>query len=187
MSIFKTKFLQAALPDAPFDGWTEALMRRTAEKLGVPAARVDMEFPRGAADLAAFLGDWATEEALKKKLDAPRMHERIAQGVRRRLEILGPHREAVAAALKLNALHLPRALWHTADKIWWAAGDTATDHNHYTKRALLSAVIASTTLYWLNDSSREQEKTWRFLARRIDNVLAFGQKLAQVKSFLKGA
>jgi hypothetical protein len=36
-----------------------------------------------------------------------------------------------------------RLLWEAADAIWRWAGDTATDENHYTKRLILSGVIAS--------------------------------------------
>ena len=35
-----------------------------------------------------------------------------------------------------------KLVWKTADKIWNWAGDTSSDYNYYTKRALLSAVIA---------------------------------------------
>ena len=36
-----------------------------------------------------------------------------------------------------------RTLWHTADAMWHAAGDTATDFNHYTKRMTLGAVYSA--------------------------------------------
>ncbi len=102
----------------------------------------------------------------------------------------GTGREAVRAALTFLALpprniHLPKCVWATADKIWRAAGDTATDYNHYTKRILLSGVLSATTLYWLNDDSAKKEKTWAFLDRRIDNVLKIGQGMNQVIGKLK--
>ena len=102
--------------------------------------------------------------------------------MRTRLEILQPHKPAVSAALAFMALpprnlHLPKMVWTTADRLWQAAaGDTATDFNHYTKRLLLAGVLTSTTLYWLNDKSHGQENTWAFLDRRIANVLKVGQK-----------
>lgn len=187
---FKTKFLLAALPDVPFDGWTRELMERTTEKLKIAQDKVDMEFPRGIRDLVAYFSVWATDETLKKlkktDLAALRVRDRIALGVRTRLEILGPHKQAVSAALSFMALpthsfSLPKLVWHTADKLWWAAGDTATDYNHYTKRILLSGVLSSTTLYWLNDTSKGHAQTWAFLDRRIDNVLKIGMKIAQFK------
>jgi len=190
ISPFKTKFLLAALPDVPFDGWTDALLARTAERLGVPENRTDMEFPRGVRDLVAYFSLWATDETIKKlkKADLPsqRVRDRIALGVKTRLQILAPHKPAVSSALSFMALpphsfSLPKLVWHAADKIWWAAGDTATDYNHYTKRILLSGVLTSTMLYWLNDTSKGHDHTWSFLDRRIDNVLKIGMKLSQFK------
>ena len=34
--------------------------------------------------------------------------------------------------------------WETADALWRWAGDTATDENHYSKRAILGTVLATT-------------------------------------------
>jgi ubiquinone biosynthesis protein COQ9 len=185
-SAFKTRFLLAALPEVPFDGWTEELMDRTAARLRIPHSKMDMEFPGGANDLADYFSFWATEEAVRKmkksRLGGMRVRDRITLGVRALLEVLSPHKQAAAAALSpARSLSLPRRLWHAADKIWWAAGDTATDYNHYTKRALLSGVIASTALYWLNDTSKGHAGTWAFLDRRIDNVLKIGMKISKFK------
>ena len=37
-----------------------------------------------------------------------------------------------------------RLAWASADCLWRWAGDTATDENHYSKRAILAAVLGST-------------------------------------------
>ncbi len=187
---FKTKFLLAALPDVPFDGWTTELMERTATRLKLSDGKLAAAFPDGIRDLVIYFSVWATEETLKKlkkmDLDSMRVRDRITAGVRTRLEILHPYKQAVSSALAFMALPpqnllLPKQIWHTADRLWWAAGDTATDYNHYTKRLLLSGVLTSTTLYWLNDTSKNNELTWGFLDRRIENVLKIGQKMAQFK------
>jgi ubiquinone biosynthesis protein COQ9 len=65
------------------------------------------------------------------------------------------------------------------------AGDRATDYNYYTKRLLLAGVLSSTTLFWLNDRSKDHAATWAFLDRRIDEVLKVGGRLGKtVKSLL---
>lgn len=193
--LLKNKFLLASLPDVPFDGWTDALMERTAKKLKFSPKKLRQMFPHGAEDLAVFFSEWATEETLKKfakmKLDTMRVRDRITAGVRLRLEILAPYKPAVSSAMSFlslppRSLSLPRLVWHTADKIWWAAGDTATDYNHYTKRILLSGVLTSTTLYWLNDTSTDHRQTWDFLDRRIEDVLQIGQKLSRFKKRKEG-
>lgn len=186
----KAKFLLTALPDVPFDGWTAALMDRTSAKLKISDDKLAVIFPEGVGDLVAYFFAWATEETLKKlkreNISAMRVRDRITLGVRTRLEILTPHKQAVAAALSFMALpprsfQLPKMVWQTADRLWWAAGDTSTDYNHYTKRMLLSGVLTSTLLYWLNDKSKDHAQTWGFLDRRIENVLQIGQKIAQFK------
>ena len=186
----KTKFLLTALPDIPFDGWTDELMERTAGKLKLSDKKCAELFPHGVKDLVIYFSEWATDEMLKKlkktDLESLRIRDRITLGVRTRLEILKPYKEAFSAATAFlsrppQSLQLPKLIWHTADKIWWAAGDTATDYNHYTKRILLSGVLTSTTLYWLNDDSHDQQQTWHFLDRRIEEVLKIGKKISQFK------
>ena len=188
--LFKSKFLLAALPDVPFDGWTNELMARTAKRLKLSDEKLRRSFPSGIEGLVVYFFEWATAETLrqleKKDLNAVRVRDRITLGVRTQLEILQPRKQEFSAAMAFLALPprnflLPRMLWHAADKLWWAAGDTATDYNHYTKRLLLAGVITSTTLYWLNDASKGQEQTWAFLDRRIENVLKIGQKIARFK------
>jgi len=180
------RILEAILPDVAFDGWDDGLFDRADKRLGLASGSAARAFPDGTLGLVLHFSDWANRQMLEKmpakKIDAMRVRDKIALGVRSRLEVLAPHKQALSAALAYLAppprnLYLPRLVWRTADEIWRRAGDTSTDYNHYTKRILLSGVITSTTLYWLNDSSDGNEKTWEFLARRIDDVLKVGQKL----------
>ena len=53
------------------------------------------------------------------------------------------------------------------------AGDTATDYNHYSKRAILGSVYGATLAVFLNDDSDDHADTKAFLARRIDGVMRF--------------
>lgn len=71
----------------------------------------------------------------------------------------------VARAAKLG--------WHAADIMWRAAGDTAVDYNHYTKRTLLAGIYTATLLAFVNDESEDHADTRAFLARRIDGVMRF--------------
>ncbi len=171
----------ALLPNVPFDGWSVAAIAAAGERAGFDRARVAELFPRGARDVVAAFSHWAdrkTLEALEERdLGAMKIRDRIALGVRTRLELLTPHREAVRRALALLALpqHAPLALkllYDTVDALWYAAGDTATDFNFYTKRALLAGVYAATTLYWLDDRSPDGAATLAFLERRLADVMA---------------
>ena len=113
----------------------------------------------------------------KEGVAALKMRERIKNAVRIRLErhageprggARGPWR---CSSLPFNAGLALKLLYRTVDAMWYAAGDTSTDFNFYTKRATLAGVYSSTLLYWLNDRSPGSEATWGFLDRRIDDVM----------------
>ena len=76
-------------------------------------------------------------------------------------------------ALPTNVPFAAKLGWRSADIMWRLAGDTATDYNHYSKRAILGAVYASTMAVFLNDESDGFADTRAFLARRIDQVMRF--------------
>ena len=74
-----------------------------------------------------------------------------------------------------------RILWRTADRIWRALGDTSTDENFYTTRAILSGVLASTYARWFTDNTPDHAETWTFLDARIENVMQFEKFKARLK------
>ena len=113
-----------------------------------------------------------------------KIREKIRALVWRRLEIMGPAREAVRRALAILVMpqNIPLGLrisWRSADLMWRIAGDTSTDFNHYTKRMTLGAVYGSTLLVWLDDQSEGWQETSAFLDRRIDDVMKFEKLKAQ--------
>ncbi len=184
----REKLLLATLPHVPFDGWSEAAIRAGAEDAGLSPAEALNAFPAGPAEALAVFSDWADRQMLarleKTDLDTLKVREKVAAGVRLRLEVLEPHKEAVRRGLAFlslppNAGQGLKGLHRTVDAIWTMAGDRATDYNYYTKRLLLAGVLSSTTLFWLNDRSDGHEATWAFLDRRIDEVLKIGGRLGK--------
>lgn len=176
----RERLLDAALPHVVFDGWSEATLRRAAQDAGEDLALARLAFPRGGLDMALAFhrrADRQLAAALDRAdLQTMRMRDRIAFCVRKRVEVVADHREAVRRgaslfALPMNAPEGARAVWETADLIWTRCGDESTDYNWYTKRAILASVISSTMLYWLGDQSTDFVSTWAFLERRIDNVM----------------
>jgi ubiquinone biosynthesis protein COQ9 len=125
--------------------------------------------------------DWADRQMLARleneDLERLRLRDRIAAAVRARIEVLAPYREATRRALAARALPNTamggfQNLWRTVDRMWLAAGDAKDDGVAvYTKRATLAAIYTATVLYWLEDTSLDQEDTWAFLDRRIDGVM----------------
>jgi ubiquinone biosynthesis protein COQ9 len=184
----RERLLLASLAHVPFDGWSDAAIRAGAEDAGLTPAEALNAFPAGPAEALALFSDWADRQMLARldaiDLDALKVRERVAAGVRLRLEALTPHKEAVRRGLSFlalppNAGRGLKSLHRTVDAIWTMAGDRSTDYNYYTKRLLLAGVLSSTTLFWLNDRSEGHQATWAFLERRIDEVLRIGGRLGK--------
>ncbi len=185
----KDQLLDAALGHVPFDGWSEATFQAAIVDTDVTPALARAVCPRGAVDLAVAYhvrGDALMEDRLKAEdLSALRFRDRIAAGVRFRIEAV-TDKEAVRRGTTLFALPMhagdgAKAIWGTAGKIWNALGDTSDDVNWYTKRATLSGVYSATVLYWLGDDSADNQATWEFLDRRIDDVMQIEKVKAQVR------
>lgn len=183
--------LAAALPHVPFDGWTDRTLAEAVEDAAVDASLARLAFPRGGLDLAlAFHADRdraLAHDLAEADLLGLRFRDRVAYAIVRRLELVAGEREAVRRGAALFALphHAAdgaRALWHTADTIWTALGDTSRDFAWYSKRATLAAVWSSTLLYWLGDDSPNFSATRDFVARRIDDVM----RVEAVKAKIRG-
>ena len=189
----RDRLADAIAQEAAFSGWTNLAMRNAGETLGA-ATDARRLFPGGPADVLAYLSrraDARTVEALEKEGGELRTRDRIALGVRLRIQNTVGGKESVRRGLALLAMPFngPLALqllYRTVDAIWYAAGDSSTDFNFYSKRALLGGVFSSTLLYWLNDRSADDEATWAFLDRRLENVMSFEKLKANVRSWKPG-
>ena len=191
----KEALLNAALLHVPFDGWSEATFQAAIADSDVSPAVARAVCPRGTVDLAVAYhnrGDATMEQRLVSEMLPDRFRDKVAAAVRFRIEAVDD-KEAVRRGTTLFALPIyakdgAQAIWGTADKIWTALGDTSDDVNWYTKRATLSGVYSATVLYWLGDDSTDNQATWDFLDRRIDDVMRIEKIKAQVRDnkFLSG-
>lgn len=168
--------------NAAFDGWGDAAIDAAAAAAAIapPLARLAFKGAPVAAIDAWFAAiDRAMLEALPpERLVAMKVRQRITSLIEARLDLFAPDREALRRARAILAMpqHLSAAArlgWRSADVMWRAAGDTAVDYNHYTKRATLLAVYAATLTVFLDDDSEGQADTRAFLARRIDGIMRF--------------
>ncbi len=181
------RLLDAALPFAGEMGWSAVTLSRAARRVGLSDGETSLLLPHGVRDLAALLSrrhDAAGMAALSgidpKTL---KIRERIAAGVMARLDAAFENEAALRRWAGFLALptNLPLALrlvWETADTIWRWAGDTATDENHYSKRAILSGVLISTLAVRLSQGREASEGE---LAARIQNVMDFEKWKAGIK------
>lgn len=182
------RLLDACLAHVPFDGWSEATVKAGAKDAEIDMTMVRALCPRGAVDLALAYharGDAAMVARMKSGDLPERFRDKIAAGVRFRIEAV-TDKEAVRRgttlfALPMHAADGAKAIWGTADKIWDTLGDTSDDVNWYTKRATLSGVYSATVLYWLGDDSVNNQATWEFLDRRIEDVMRIEKVKAQVR------
>lgn len=173
--------LEGMLPHVVFDGWTRRALDAGARDAGFDADLVARVFPGGLRDVAGHFSEFIDQKMIiaAEKLalaDMP-IRQRISTLVRLRLELLVPHREAVRKVLAYLALPgntrvALQSTQSTVNRMWYAAGDSATDYNYYTKRGLLAGLYSATVLYWLADESEGFSDTWSFLDRRIENVMA---------------
>lgn len=185
----RPRLVAAMLPHVPFDGWSPAALRAAAADAGIDAdlAMVVFTGPADMVDAYTALADEAMTAALAAEgIETLKVRERIRRAVRTRLEQALLHREAVRRALAVlampaNAALGARILWRTADAMWRAAGDSATDFNHYSKRLILGGVYSATLLVWLDDASEGEADTWAFLDRRIDGVMRFEKAKARLR------
>jgi ubiquinone biosynthesis protein COQ9 len=190
-SALRDRLAEAVAAEAAFTGWSQLAIRTAAGQIeaGADAERL---FPGGPTEVLAYLSDRADQRTVAG-LEAAgaltfKIRERIKLAVRLRIEATVGGKESVRRGLALLALPFNgplglRLLYRTVDAIWYAAGDTSTDFNFYTKRATLAGVFSSTLLYWLNDRSEGNEATWSFLDRRIDDVMRFEKWKAEVRSW----
>lgn len=184
----KSALLDAALLHVPFDGWSESTFRAAAADVSVEIGMARAVFPRGAVDLALAYharGDAAMIARMQSDELPERFRDKISAGVRFRIEAVSDkevvRRGTTLFALPTHAADGARAIWGTADKIWNTLGDTSDDVNWYTKRATLSGVYSATLLYWLGDDSVDNQATWEFLDRRIEDVMRIEKIKAQVR------
>jgi ubiquinone biosynthesis protein COQ9 len=173
---------------AAFDGWNEQAIAMAAGEIGVPADRARLAFPDGAEGMIDAWFDWVDKAMLlafpPERIAGMKIRERIRDLILFRLEAVAPQREALRRALSIlampqNAPSGAKLAWRSADRIWRVAGDNATDFNHYTKRAILLGVYASTSLVFLDDESEDLAATRAFLERRIDEVMRFEKAKAR--------
>jgi ubiquinone biosynthesis protein COQ9 len=173
------QLLDAALKIAPTEGWTSRLATMAGKACGLSPGETELLLPQGPADLAALLSRRHDAQALAAldEVDPKtlKIRERIARGVEARVAAAAADEAAVRRCAGFLALppHMAlgaRLAWASADVLWRWAGDTATDENHYTKRALLAGILTGAIAIRLSSGP---QAALAFTDRRIANVMAF--------------
>ncbi|HLY77979.1 MAG TPA: COQ9 family protein [Caulobacteraceae bacterium] len=189
----EARVLAEALKLAPRMGWTWSMTQAAGAAAGFSLGETELLLPGGPRDLAALhsrAGDAAAMAALAGVDPVSlKIRERIRRGALARTEAAmateaATRRWAGFLALPPNAALGLRLVWESADAIWNWAGDTATDENHYSKRALLAGILMATLLVRLSQGEAAAAAT---LDRRIEAVMAFERFKGRVGKFRLGA
>lgn len=177
--------------NAAFDGWSYAAVESAAVELEIEPEVAALAFNGNAMRMVDAWIDSIDQELAHRltasRLNALKIRDRITILLATRLEIMNPDREALRRAMAImampqNIVRGTKVGWRSADRMWRMAGDTASDFNHYTKRATLSAVYGSTLSVFVNDESPDFIDTRAFLDRRIENVMQFEKVKAQARA-----
>ncbi len=181
------RVLDEALRLAPKAGWNAGLVSKALAAAGLSEAEGQLLLPEGPRDLAALLSRRHDAVALRKletfDLATLKIRQRIREGVVARLDAAQEHADvlrplAAFLAFPTNLALALRLTWESADVVWRWAGDTATDENHYSKRAILSGILISTLAV---DMASGRASALTHLDARIDNVMAFEKWKAGLK------
>jgi ubiquinone biosynthesis protein COQ9 len=169
--------LDEALKLAPVHGWTRKTTALAGKAAGMSAGETELLLPHGPQDLAALLSRRHDARALTElgNPDNMKIRERIRRAVEARLDAAAQDEPATRRwmgflALPPNLGLAGRLAWESADHLWRWAGDTATDENHYSKRAILAGILSSAMAMRMTSGRKE---ALAFVDRRIEDVMRF--------------
>lgn len=185
--------LPALLAEAAFGGWNDASLHKACGG----ELESKLLFPQGISDAVVAYTTALNDEMEAHCLNLPgfatlKIRQKIREGLWFRLQSHQRHREATLQLMSYYALphHLPAAsqhAWAMADRLWYLAGDTATDYNYYTKRTLLAGIYSASLFCFVTDHTPDLQTTSGFLDRRIENVMQFESLKHKVKGWFQAA
>lgn len=183
----KTALFNALLAHVPFDGWSQAALRRAAEEVGVSHGLAEDWFP----DAMTMIDHY--HDLANAAMSVPAglgIRDGIKAAILSRLDYVKNDREAVRRALSVAAL--PNNLYgsmkrdyRTADAMWQLVGSNDQGFDWATKRTSLLAVYGATLFYWLREE--DEAKVEAFLDRQLDRLLAVMGPIGRFKSRIFGA
>ena len=180
------KILDAALKEVLTHGWHMSAVSSAVQQLGYPAVtaglvdNIDQLVLHHIKSSNKKLDTWMEAEVKRLTADG------------QRLPITKFIRSCIVTRLSMNIPYIEAGVWsegvarvcgsaegvcqgvetwqQVCDDIWYRAGDTSHDMSWYTKRLSLAAVMATTDVFMVQDSSDNYQDTWDFLDRRLDDL-----------------
>jgi ubiquinone biosynthesis protein COQ9 len=174
-------------------GWNDETLKSAVVKAGFDEKFSELIFENGALEMADFFiseSDQKMQEQIAAlDLSKMKVREKIKESIKIRLMINQPYKTAIKKLLGFylslgKAFYAIKNCYKTADLIWYNIGDKSTDFNFYTKRIILSKVYIRTLVYFINDNSENNSKSWIFLDNQIEKVMQFEKLKSKVKNYL---
>lgn len=194
MTVLRDQILMSTLPLVEEQGsWTWEAVKQGAMVCKSQDKIEDGIFSNGLVDVVAHFSDYIDRLMLEKLKKIPssslRSKDKVRAAVLCRYNVLESQKSAVKASMAYwaspsHVIQGQRVLWRTSDCIWNWAGDTSTDYNRQTKRALLSSILVGTTMVWIGDESEGHIVTQAFLDRRLENVMEIGKTIGTMKKIV---
>lgn len=191
----KLLILSVFIKNAPFDGWGNDNLIKSAKACGFEENYLFILFPSKIKDLTSYfyqsLDHKMTESFLaNKELHSLKIPDKIIYLIESKLEMYSANKEAIRCLFQYNLLpqniiSSKEELWKTCDQIWYLVGDKSTDYNFYSKRILLEYVYASSLLYWLSDDSKNYIETKVFIRKKLQEVSKVGKWKIAANNFVR--
>jgi AcrR family transcriptional regulator len=184
--------VDATLAEAELVGWADLRLFDVAARMNVPLAELRLHF----RDLDAVADAWLArgERAMLAVGEEPGFAElpppeRIARSILAFLDALAAHRKVSGqifrAKLYFGHPHHNLALlfWVSRTVQWWreAAQLRGDDRRRRVEEIGLSALFVATLVFWVADDSEGQERTRRFLDKRLNEADALMRRLFPAK------
>lgn len=179
------RIVDAALAMAENDGWDRVRLRQIAVDLGIDMADIAARFRDRDAIADAWFGRARAALLAPPPSDfaAAPVSERLFVLMMRFLDALAAHRRVTVAMLqiKLWPFHphhwLPMLFELSRIVLWWrdAAGLDAPPPRREIEEIALTWLFIATLAVWANDATPGQERTRRFLRRRLADADALAQ------------
>jgi len=188
----RNEILSEAKPYVIKYGWSEEMFKRMAKKSKYENCTVLSLFPDGYVSLTQlYLDEINTKMTYKsKKINFIRLkvHERIRELCILRFNIMQKEKKIINKTffyllLPYNYKFCLRNLYKTVDQIWYLAGDSSTDFNFYSKRAILASIYSTTLLHFVNNNNFDE--TINLLNKQLKRVSRIPKVKEKISDFLK--
>ena len=188
----RNEILSEAKPYVIKYGWSEEMFKKLAKDSKFDSYTILSLFPDGYVSLTQLyldeINNYMTEKSKKLNFIRLKVHERIRELCILRFSIMQKEKKIINKTffyllLPNNYNFCLRNLYKTVDQIWYLAGDSSTDFNFYSKRAILASIYSTTLLHFVNNNNFDE--TINLLNKQLKRVSKIPKIKERFDDFLK--